>query len=208
MIGQSPQSSKSLSDIKFEFSHDSTLLAQEVLNLRSKLDLSTQREDRLNLENEELAEKAKTAEMLRAEFSATVAQQEREIENYAQRQVEMKELLAALQSKYTLSVERLAHSEHLRATEATAHLAYVTAMQKERYEVHARLKKLEVRGKYITSLVEENNALAAKANQRIVWTRVKAFFAEKVQRIILRQEDEDALRQQDAQRQRDESVLA
>jgi hypothetical protein len=198
MTQSSPQSSKSLSDIKFEFSHDSTLLAQEVLNLRSKLDLSTQKESSLNLENEELAEKAKTAEMLRAELSAVVAQQEREIENYAQRTVEMKELLAALQSKYTLAVERLAQSESKRVEELTAHQAYLTAMQKERYEVHARLKKLEVRAKYITSLVEENNALAAKANQRVVWTRVRAFFAEKVLRLITRQEDEDALRQQDA----------
>ena len=177
-----------LFDAKAEFGHDTNRIAEALVNCRKAItEVENLRAADLALLNAKIhsAEQklARTDEAAKlgltqlSDQSRVIAEQEKEIENYARQAGEMKELLATLQHKYVALQED--HKSHLASalTREQAQLGYVEKNQAFLIEHERMIHRLERYEWERKKLVEENDALMTRINDRWVWKRVKAAFS-------------------------------
>lgn len=184
---------QSITDIKFEHGHDANRLADSVAQLR---ELCTEQETTINkinlARNDEARAHAETKEALGVKETEiyqrgkTIADQELEINNYANRAVEMKELLAQLQHKYVAKCEELSSHLALSLDAERRHIAYVESMVEYKADAEKKLASLERSVSYMNSLIAENTTLAMAIHNRVIWRKIKIEATERVKRIFAR----------------------
>lgn len=189
------QADLAIKEVKFAHSHSldamaTTILQQQRCNINLETDYAEARQQLADFRrlNNDFAEQRDNAEAQRKVQAEVIAQQEREIENYANRMKEMKDLLAALQSNFTLKVERLQESETDRANMAIKHAEYVTATHEEMEVMRKAIRGMSAKVRYMSQLVAENTELSIRQGDKYVFRKTRTPITDKLRNFFARKE--------------------
>lgn len=174
-----------ISELKFEFGHDTNRLASTILSLRKHC-AEVERERDLALSaRERSASELSTKELERKALAEIVAQQEREIENHSLRANETREVLSALQAKYLkLSEEMTTHLQSALQREQ-AHAKYVEATAEKLSRLETAVRKHRAATKHMCTLIEENNRMAGMLYNRVIWRQASLAVTNRIQRLLI-----------------------